>query len=119
MNAADTQAVIERYFEVMGRGEDFSTFYADVVSWTTFDGATTIVGPSEVRDYITELHNNMPDGESRIVYADGIAYIEGYCADPRGTGADRIAWCLAYDVADGVITSARLYGELGFLVPGR
>ncbi|GAA2760877.1 nuclear transport factor 2 family protein [Actinopolymorpha rutila] len=119
MNATDTQAVIERYFDTMGRGEDFSTFYADDMRWTTFDGATTIVGPSKVRDYITELHNNMPDGENRIVYADGTAYIEGYCADPRDNGAGRIAWCLAYDVADGVITSARLYGELGFLGPVR
>jgi len=112
------QAVIDRYFELMGRDEDFSTCYAADMQWTTFDGATTVVGPTAVRDYLTALHRNMPDIQTRpITYADETAYIEGDCADPRGTGTDRIAFCIAYDVAQGVISSARCYGAVGFLGP--
>ena len=120
MTSTDTRAVIDRYFDLMGRGEDFATCYAEDVSWMTFDGGTMVVGPTEVRDYLVGLHGNMPDSQTRpIVYADGTAFVECDCADPRGTGADRIAFCVAYDVADGVITSARCYGALGFLAPVR
>ena len=48
---------------------------------------------------------------------DGVAYVESDCADLRSTGTDRIAFCIAYDVGDGVITSARCYGAIGFLGP--
>lgn len=120
MNLIETRAVIEHYFDLMGRREDFGVCYADDVHWTTFDGGLTLVGPAQVRDYLIELHNNMPDGEGRpIAYADGTAYIEGDFPDPRSSSRDRIAWCLAYDVAAGRITSGRLYGALGFLVPAR
>jgi hypothetical protein len=119
MTSTETRAVIGPYFDLMARGEDFATCYADHVSWTTFDGGTTIVGPTEVRRYLVALHGNMPDSQTRpIVYADKTAYVEGDCADPRSTGADRIAFCVAYDVENGLITSARCYGALGFLGPG-
>ena len=60
----------------------------------------------------------MPDIQTRPRrYADDTAYVEGDCADPRSTGTDRIAFCIAYDVADGVITVARCYGAIGFLGP--
>lgn len=32
MNATETRAVIERYFDLMGRGEDFGVCYADDVA---------------------------------------------------------------------------------------
>ena len=35
----------------------------------------------------------------------------------RRTTADRIAFCIAYDIANGVITSARCYGAIEFLAP--
>jgi ketosteroid isomerase-like protein len=118
MKATETRGVIDRYFDLMGRGEDFATCYAEDVRWTTFDGGTEISGPTEVRDYLTVLHRNMPDIKTRPrAYADGAAYVEGDCADPRSTGTDRLAFCIAYDVADGVITSARCYGAIGFLGP--
>jgi hypothetical protein len=120
MKRTETRAVIDRYFDLMGRGEDFATCYADEVRWTTFDGATTVAGSTEVRDYLIALHRNMPDSRTRpIVYAEGTAYVEGDCADPRGVSTDRIAFCVAYDVANGVITSARCYGAIGFLGPVR
>ena len=118
MTGTTTQAVIDHYFELMGRGDDFGICYADDVQWTTFDGRTVVVGPAEVRDYLTGLHQNMPDIRTRpIVYAAGTVYVEGDCADPRSTSTDRIAFCIAYDVADGVIIAARCYGSIGFLGP--
>ena len=118
MKAMETRAVINHYFDLMGRGEDFGICYAADVRWTTFDGGMVVSGPTEVRDYLMGLHRNMPDIQTRPrAYADEIAYVEGDCADPRRTSTDRIAFCVAYDVADGVITSARCYGAIGFLAP--
>ena len=118
MNATETRAVIDRYFDLMGRGEDFATCYAEDVRWTTFDGGTKVVGPTQVRDYLMGLHRNMPDIQTRPrAYGGETAYVEGDCVDPRSTSADRIAFCVAYDVANGVIASARCYGVIGFLAP--
>ena len=61
MTSTDTRVVIDRYFDLMGRGEDFATCYAEDVRWMTFDGGTRVVGPTEVRDYLVGLHGNMPD----------------------------------------------------------
>ena len=118
MKVTETRAVIDRYFDLMGRGDDFATCYAEDVRWTTLDGGTAVVGPTKVRDYLIGLHRNMPDIQTRpLAYAEGTAYVEGDCADPHGTGTDRIAFCVAYDVANGLITSARCYGAIGFLAP--
>lgn len=118
MKKMTTREVIDRYFELMGRGEDFAVYYADDVQWTTLDGGTVASGPSKVRNYLAGLHRNMPDIQTRPrAYADETAYVEGDCADPRSTGDDRIAFCVAYDVANGVITAARCYGAVGFLGP--
>jgi hypothetical protein len=114
----EIQAAIDHYFDLMGRGEDFSICYAADMHWTTFDGATAVLGPRAVRDYLTALHRNMPDIQTRpITYGDETAYLEGDCADPRAPGTDRIAFCIAYDVASGVITAGRCYGAVGFLGP--
>ena len=119
MEATETRAVIDHYFDLMRRGEDFATCYAAEVRWTTFDGGTVVSGATEVRDYLIGLHRNMPDIHTRpLVYAAETACVEGDCADPRSGSTDRIAFCIAYDVANGVITSARCYGAIGFLAPG-
>jgi len=118
MKDTKTRAVIDHYFDLMGRGEDFATCYAEDVHWTTFDGGTKVVGPAEVRDYLAGLHRNMPDIQTRPrAYADETAYVEGDCADPRGPSIERIAFCVAYDVANGLIAAARCYGAIGFLGP--
>jgi hypothetical protein len=120
MKVTETRAVIDRYFDLMGRGEDFATCYAEDVRWTTFDGGTVVSGPTKVRDYLIGLHRNMPDIQTRpLAYAAETAYVEGDCADPRGASAstDRIVFCIAYDIANGVITAARCYGAIGFLAP--
>src|SRR5215203_1070804 len=116
MKATETLAVIDHYFDLMGRGEDFATCYAADVRWTTFDGGTVVSGPTEVRDYLNGLHQNMPDIQTRpLAYAAETAYVEGHCADPRSASTDRLAFCIAYDIANGAITSARCYGAIGFL----
>ena len=118
MEATETRAVIDRYFDLMGRGEDFAPCYAADARWTTFDSGTVVSGPTEIRDYLIGLHRNMPDIQTRpLAYAAETAYVEGDCADPRRTSTDRIASCIAYDIANGVITSARCYGAIGFLAP--
>jgi SnoaL-like protein len=118
MDATQPRAVITHYFDLMGGGGDFATCYAEDVMWKTFDGGTVISGPTEVRDYLTGLHRNMPDIRTRpIAYADEAAYVEGDCADPRSASTDRIPFCIAYDIANGVITAARCYGAIGFLAP--
>jgi hypothetical protein len=117
MKAPPTRSVIQRYFELMGRDEDFASCYAPDVRWTTFDCGREVRGPTAVRDYVIALHRNMPDTKTRpLVYSDHVAFVEGDCADPRG-GDARIGFCVAYDVADGMITSARCYGTIGFLAP--
>jgi hypothetical protein len=118
MDATQPRAVITHYFDLMGRNEDFASCYAEDVTWTTFDGGTVVSGPTEVREYLTGLHGNMPDIQTRpIAYADEAAYVEGDCADPRSGSTDRIPFCIAYDIAHGVITAARCYGAIGFLAP--
>ncbi len=118
MEATETRAVIDRYFDLMGRGEDFATCYAAHARWTTFDGGTVVSGPTEIRDYLVGLHRNMPDIQTRpLAYAAEAAYVEGDCADPRSTSNDRIAFCIAYGIGNGLITSARCYGGIGFLAP--
>jgi hypothetical protein len=118
VNATETRVVIDHYFDLMGRGEDFAICYAEDVRWTTLDGGTTVSGPTKVREYLMALHRNMPDIQTRpLAYAAETAYVEGDCADPRSASTERIAFCVAYDVANGVITSARCYGAIGFLAP--
>ena len=118
MDATQPRAVITHYFDLMDRGEDFATCYAADVRWTTFDGGTVVSGSTEVRDYLTGLHRNMPDIQTRpIAYADEAAYVEGDCADQRSASTDRIPFCIAYDIANGAITAARCYGAIGFLAP--
>jgi hypothetical protein len=52
MNATETRTVIDHYFDLMGRGEDFAPCYAEDVRWTMFDGGTEVVGPTTVREYL-------------------------------------------------------------------
>ena len=48
-----TQQVIDRYFEVMGAGGDFSQFYVDEVTWTMLDAGAETRCAAAVRDCAT------------------------------------------------------------------
>jgi len=86
-----TQQVVDRYFEVMGAGGDFSEFYVDEVTWTMLDAGAEIRGAAAVRDYVIALHGQMSDVHTRrIVVSDNAAYLEGDCvnASKQGRCAD-------------------------------
>ena len=64
MSATETRGVIDRYFEIMGRGEDFASCYAEDVRWTTFDGETLVVWPdggSELPGGAAQKHAGHPN----------------------------------------------------------
>jgi hypothetical protein len=56
----------------------------------------------------------MHDAQTRkLVCSDDGAYLEGDCAAVSGRSQERLAYCVAYDVADGKITAMRFYGAVG------
>ena len=114
MSVDQTQQVIDRYFEVMVAGGDFSRSYADEVSCIMLDADIEIRGPVAVRDYMIALHAQMSPMHTRsIVVSDGAAYLEGDCPDPDRGESHRIAYCVAYDITGDRITAMRCYGSLG------
>jgi hypothetical protein len=114
MATEDTQALLDRYFQLMGRGDDFTDCCTTSVTWTTFDDGTQVQGREPVRNLIEALHDKMRDAQTRkLVCSDDGAYLEGDCADVSGRSQDRLAYCVAYDVADGKITAMRCYGAVG------
>jgi hypothetical protein len=107
---------MDRYFEVMGNGGDFSEFFVDDVRWLMVDSAQEVRGRSAVRDYINELHSSILSGEQQdLVVTDEHAYLEGsgVNADASGPG---LSYCLVYDVKEGMITDMRCYGTLAVLM---
>jgi hypothetical protein len=109
-----TQHVIDRYFEVMVAGGDFSVSYIDGVSCIMLDADIEIRGAAAVRDYMIALHAQMSETHTRsIVMSDGAAYLEGDCPDPDRGEPHRIAYCVAYDITGDRITAMRCYGSLG------
>jgi hypothetical protein len=74
----ETRAVIDHYFDLMGRGEDFAICYADDVRWTTFDGGPWYRVRRRFGTTLNRLHQNMPDIQTRpLAYGAETAYIEG------------------------------------------
>ena len=112
MSVDQTQQVVDRYFDVMVAGGDFSQSYADDVSWTMVDADIEIRGAVAVRDYIIALHAQMAETHTRkIVVSDGAAYLEGDCPDPDKGEPHRIAYCVAYDITGDRITAMRGHGR--------
>jgi SnoaL-like domain len=118
MGEQATKEVMDRYFERMGAGEDFSDCYTSDVTWKTFDDGSQVQGPGPVREFLVALHGNMVDAQTRkLIFADSTAYLEGDCADPRTGGINRVAYCVAYDVTEDKITAMRCYGAIAHLAP--
>ena len=118
MGEQATKGVMDRYFKRMGAGEDFSDCYTADVTWTTFDDGTQVHGAGPVCEYPVALHENMVDARTRrLIFADNVAYLEGDCAD-SGTGdANRVAYCVAYDVIGDKISAMSCYGAIAHLAP--
>jgi hypothetical protein len=118
MGEQTTKEVMDRYFKRMGAGEDFSDCYVSDVTWTTFDDGSQVQGRGPVREYLVALHENMVEPRTRkLIFADKVAYLEGDCADSGIGGSNRVAYCVAYDVADDKIAAMRCYGAIAHLAP--
>jgi len=57
-----TQQILDRYFGLMGKDEDFAVCFTADVTWLVAETDELIKGPHVVRDYITALHSRMVDG---------------------------------------------------------
>jgi hypothetical protein len=117
VSVEQTQKILDRYFDAMGRDEDFSAFFADDVTWIMVESEQEVRGPTVVRDYLIELHGRMVGGEQRsLVVSDGHAYLEGDTMSAPGPAGQRLFYCLVYDLGDDRITAMRCYGSLGALM---
>lgn len=116
MPADQTRRVMSDYFAALGTGQ-FTQFFTDDVTWTTIENNAEVRGRREVQEAILGLHARMSDMRTRqLVIADQAAYIEGSCAGIGGQ-ADRIAYCVAYDLDGPQIASMRAYGALAAFMP--
>ena len=119
MSTEQTQLVIDRCFEVMGRAEDFAECFTTDVTWLVADTGEVIRGGDAVRDYIVALHDTFEDSHTRkFLVGEDQVYLEGDCAAIPPEVGDRTHYCVAYDVRDGLISTMRCYG-LGARHPGR
>jgi hypothetical protein len=116
MTIEQTLATMDRYFELMGSGGDFSELFVEDIRWLMVDSGKEVHGRTAVHDYIDELHGRMLSGEQQdLVVTEEHAYLEGSAvnADASGPG---LSYCLVYDVTQGVITDMRCYGTLAALM---
>ncbi len=80
--------------------------------------APQVRGAGPTREYLVALHENMVDARTRrLVFADSAAYLEDDCADSSTGGINRLAYCVAYDVAGDKISAMRFYGAIAHLAP--
>ena len=117
MSVDETQNVIDRYFEVMGAGGDFSELYVEDVTWIMVDAGVEVRGAAAVRDYIIALHAQLSDANTRrMVVTDGVAYLEGDAINAQEPELPRISYCVAYDLTGDRITAMRCYGTFGVML---
>ncbi len=111
MSSEQAQAVIDHYFELMGRDADFAECYSAEVTWLVADTGQVVRGPEAVRDFIIALHGRMTDGRTnKIVVGSDSAYLEGDCAATSTETGDRTYYCVAYDIQENLIVAMRCYG---------
>jgi SnoaL-like domain len=111
VSTRESQHTIERYFDLMGRGADFSTCYHADVRWLVADTGEVVEGSAEVRRYIETLHAGLVDARTRrLVVAESNAYLEGDCEATALEPGSRTHYCVAYDIEDRLITAMRCYG---------
>ena len=116
MTVETTRATMERYFQLMNSGGDFSELYTADVRWLMADTGQEIRGPTAVRDYLNELHDKMLSGEQRdLVIADEHAYLEGDAVNADGSKPG-LSYCIVYDLSNGLIADMRCYGTIATLM---
>ena len=110
MSVEQTQRTLDRYFDLMGKDQDFSTCFTEDVTWLAADTDFVVEGPDSVRDYIIALHSRMADSQGRkTVIGENFVYLEGDCTATQSSGA-RLNYCIAYDIRDDYIAAIRCYG---------
>lgn len=112
------QAVMDSYFKTMDADEDFSTSFAEGVSLLLVETGREVRGPAAVRDYFVQLHAKMQTQEQPhgLVVTESHVYLEGASVNSDETDPG-LAYCLVYDIEDGLITAMRCYGTIGRLMP--
>ena len=111
MSVEQTQRTLDRYFDLMGKDEDFAECFSADVTWLIADTEEVVRGPSAVRSYILALHARMADSRGRkTVVGDDYVYLEGDCAASVPDNGSRINYCIAYTVKGDQITAMRCYG---------
>lgn len=111
MSIERTQAMFDRYFDLMGRAADFAECYAPDVTWLIADTGEVIHGQAQVRDFIVALHARMVDAQTRsFLVGENYAFLEGDCASADPDLASRTFYCVVYDVTGELIAAMRCYG---------
>lgn len=114
MSTEQTQWTIDRYFDLMGKDEDFTACCTQDVTWLVADTGEVVEGRAAVLGYVNSLHATMADAQTRhLMVAEDSVYLEGDCADPASSDGARRRYCIAYDIRQGQITAMRCYGPLG------
>jgi len=128
MSVEDTERTIRGYLDALLSGGDFTSFFAEDVSWTTMENGDQLNGRTAVADFIVALHRQLFDASPElgsVTTSDGIAAIEAVFAgthiaefaDVPATGAAvRIPYSVAYDISDGKINALRAYFPMLALV---
>jgi ketosteroid isomerase-like protein len=114
MTTEQTRRVIDRYFDLMGKDEDFTACCSHDVTWLVAGTGEVVEGRTAVRDYVNALHATMADAQTRhFVVGEDSVYLEGDCADPASFDGARLRYCIGYDIGQDQITAMRCYGPLG------
>jgi len=110
MTTERTQATMNRYFDLMGRGDDFAECYTPDVSWLIAATGQVVHGPASVRNYVISLHATMVDAQTRrFVVGEDYAHLEGDCASTDQESGSRTRYCVAYDMTGDLIAAMRCY----------
>ena len=111
MKAVETRAVIDHYFALMGQVRTSRLLRRgcalDDVRWRDDDLGSD--NGSGLSDRVAPEHARHPNPAALVCGRERLC--RGRLRRSLPPSTDRIAFCMAYDIANGVITSARCYGR--------
>jgi predicted ester cyclase len=122
MSAAETEALLREYLDVLLAGGDFGQYFADDIVVTLEDTGQVVNGKDPAVQAITDLHRvaftATPEFGS-LVAGPGAAALEAvfvgtHTGEFAGMAATnrpvRVPYVVFYEIADGKIEALRLYG---------
>jgi steroid delta-isomerase-like uncharacterized protein len=122
MSIDETQAVMDAYLDALVAREDIAPYFSDDVAFELVDVGQRVEGRDAVVDAIVELHQHTFDAHPQVqnlVIGEGAAAVEvvfvgtqtGEFAGIPATGMEvAVPYSVFYDLADGKITTLRIYG---------